>query len=345
MLSQYSNRGFVKKIAIYLRVSSKGQASDGQGLDGQYAACTRIIRQNNWKFYDVYYVKDGVSGDIKVKNRPEFKRMIEDGKQRKFNAVIVSTIDRLGRQLAVTEKAIKLIFEAGLELYVGNMQITDTLIGVLFYQIYSSFAQYDRSQLRQRMDDGYEHAKRELGITQGKLPYGYSKSGKGKNTVLKIKEEEAEVIRKIYRASKEGMSQRKIAAILNQDNIKPPGKNTKKNKDPEKKPEWSQKSVQQILLAGRKEIYQGGMRNGWNELGIRWPQILPDDSLSSESNEEETEKDNPFSDLPKLKVPLSIPKLPPPPNLSEKEEILVPDSPSRPIPDSLPSPSGIRNDK
>ena len=47
------------------------------------------------------YENDGVSGTIPLHERPEGKRLLEDAKQEKFGAVLVSKLDRLGRTLLV----------------------------------------------------------------------------------------------------------------------------------------------------------------------------------------------------------------------------------------------------
>ena len=173
-------------------------------------------------------------------------------------------MDRLGRKGRVMEKALDMMFDAGLKIYVNSMFVENTLMGRLVSGIQGQLAEYDKGQMLERMQAGMEKATLQRGEKQGLLPYAYKRVGKGKNIKIVIDEHEADVIKMIFENRKKGLSQQKIANLLNDAGIKP-----------SRAEKWCQKTISQILK--RKEIYRGCLRNGENELGIRWPKILEED--------------------------------------------------------------------
>lgn len=288
-------RSFSKNefVGIYIRVSSKKQAKAGKGEEVQRDICERIARSNGCQIYKTYYNPNGVSGDVKIKHRPEFMEMLQDGKNKKITTVIVAHMDRLGRKGQIMDKALDMLFDVGLKIFVNSMFIENTLMGRLVAGIQGQLAQYDKGQLLERMSAGMEKATIQRGEKQGLVPYGYKRVGSGEKLKILVVETEADVIRKIYEARENGMTQQKIADMLNEQAIKP-----------YKVQLWSQKTISQILSPGRREIYEGCMRNEYNTKHKRWPLILTCKKVLKE--------DNPFSHLPPIKLKIALPPVPNP---------------------------------
>jgi len=143
------------------------------------------------------------------------------------------------------------------------------------------------------MREGLDKATKQRGERQGKVPYGYKRIGKSKNTRIVINDVEAEVIRIIYKERDNGKTLQAIAEFLNENGIKA-----------SRSPKWDHKKVQRIVSEISKEIYCGGMRNRWNELGVCWPRILPDEYQidNFEEDIEEAESGEEYS--PKVKKSL-----------------------------------------
>jgi len=254
-----------KKVAVYIRVSSTKQAETGQGEKVQKDNCLDVIQRNGWELYKIYFDPKGISGDTKVKHRVEFMELMEDAKNKKFSIFLVNNLDRLGRKNKVMTKGLDMLFAAGISVFAGTTRIENTLYGRLISGITGEIAQYDKEQILTRMREGLEKATQQRGERQGKVPYGYKRIGKSKNTKIEINEPEAEVIRFIYEERNKGLTLQKIANILNENGIRASRSLT-----------WDHKKIQRILSEISRETYCGGMRNGWNELNVCWPQILPD---------------------------------------------------------------------
>lgn len=96
-----------KKIAIYVRVSSRENAMNGYGLDAQETKCRQYIDLYDLDADSIVLFKDkGISG--KSLNRPEMKKLLTEVKNDQIGMVIVYKLDRLTRSVMDTYK---LIFE------------------------------------------------------------------------------------------------------------------------------------------------------------------------------------------------------------------------------------------
>ena len=85
-----------KKVALYARVSKDEMSSDGrlQNPDNQLLPMRKFCEAMNWTISDEFI--DRCSGGNS--NRPEFQRMLARVRQRHFDIVLVSALDRLSRE-------------------------------------------------------------------------------------------------------------------------------------------------------------------------------------------------------------------------------------------------------
>ena len=81
--------------ALYCRLSKDDDLQgESNSITNQKEILKQYAKENNLNIYDVY-VDDGYSGTNF--ERPDFKRMIQDIKDKKVNMVIVKDSSRLGR--------------------------------------------------------------------------------------------------------------------------------------------------------------------------------------------------------------------------------------------------------
>ena len=83
----------MKRVAIYGRVSTVGQSTDVQIQE-----CQAYAQRCGYEVVATY--TDTISGITGKDDRPALTRLLEDAFVRKFDAVVVYSIDRLGRSLA-----------------------------------------------------------------------------------------------------------------------------------------------------------------------------------------------------------------------------------------------------
>lgn len=73
----------MKRVAIYRRVSTGTQASEGYSLDAQERNLKDYCDRAGWEVYSVY-TDAGISGKD-IDHRPAIKELIEDAKLKRFD--------------------------------------------------------------------------------------------------------------------------------------------------------------------------------------------------------------------------------------------------------------------
>jgi len=203
------------KCAIYVRVSTDEQAKAGYSLAAQVDRIKSFIRSQGWAATEIYS-DDGYSA--KNRKRPALRRLLDDASEKRFDVVLVYKIDRLSRRL----KDLIEIVEELAHHDVGFKSITElidttTPEGRLMFHQFGSFAQYERELIGQRTKMGMVKRLKAGKWNGGPAPYGYYLNSPN----LKVKENEAKVVRLIYNlADRENMGVINIARYLNEKKIK-----------------------------------------------------------------------------------------------------------------------------
>ena len=233
------------QTAIYCRVSTEEQATEGFSIHAQKDKLTKYANINDWDIVD-YYVDDGISGK-NLTERPEVSRLIEDVKKGKIKNVLIYKLDRLTRSVKDLIYLIELFDKNNCTFNSQTEKIdTSNAVGRMFVKIIGIFAEFERENLAERVTLGYEQKTREGNYTNCNGVFGYDYIvGKGK---LKINKNEAEYVRKIYNWYLEGESMLKIAKKLKNLNVP-----TKRGGH------WNQSTIYSILT---NPLYIGNVRYG-----------------------------------------------------------------------------------
>lgn len=161
------------KAAIYTRVSTFDQAN-GYSLEMQEKLAMSYCQQHDIEVYKHY--SDEITG-AKM-DRPSLRQLLEDAENRCFNFVIVHKLDRLSRSQKDTLHIIEDIFLKNEINFISLSENFDTRtpVGKALVGMLAVFAQFERDQIRERMQLG------KLGrASQGKpmtwsppfCPFGY----------------------------------------------------------------------------------------------------------------------------------------------------------------------------
>jgi DNA invertase Pin-like site-specific DNA recombinase len=127
----------------YARVSTKGQAKDGNSLDAQ----EKILRENGATV--IYH--DAFTG-TKV-DRPELNKLV--GLLREGDILIVSKLDRLGRSLSKTSELITELLERGVTINILNLGVlSNSSVNTLMRNVLLAFAQFERDMIVERTSEG-----------------------------------------------------------------------------------------------------------------------------------------------------------------------------------------------
>ena len=138
------------RVAIYCRVSTEDQSADKQE-EICYEACVR----HKYTVYRVY--KDVISG-VK-ESRPAFNELLEDLRKYRFDAIMVTKLDRLGRSLKHLLSLLDEFKRKGIHFIAVTQNIdTSSAAGRLQLQIMGAFAEYERNIISERTKEGMRKA-------------------------------------------------------------------------------------------------------------------------------------------------------------------------------------------
>ncbi|MGZ8250658.1 recombinase family protein [Methylomagnum sp.] len=135
----------------YGRVSTTTQATENQRLE---------LEQAGYKI-DYWFEDVGVSGKTHASQRPQFQKMLE--RVREGETLIVSKLDRLGRDAVDVLQTVRLLQELKVHVIVhqlGNTDLTSPA-GKLLLTMLSAVAEMERDLLIERTQAGLERAKSE----------------------------------------------------------------------------------------------------------------------------------------------------------------------------------------
>lgn len=138
------------KIAIYCRVSTEEQNADKQEW-----ICKDYCKSKGLEVYKVY--KDVISGT--KDQRPSFNKLLEDMRLRKFNCVMVTKLDRLGRSLQHLLSILDEFQNKNIQFIATTQNIdTTSATGRLQLQIMGAFAEFERNLISERTKEGMRRA-------------------------------------------------------------------------------------------------------------------------------------------------------------------------------------------
>ena len=139
------------KVAIYCRVSTSEQDADKQ----EYI-CREYCERNGYEISYIY--KDTISGT--TSSRPSFNQLLEDMRHYKFDTVMVTRLDRMGRSLQHLLSLFQEFNRKGVKFIAVTQNIdTSTAAGTMQMQIMGAFAEFERTLISERTKEGLRRAK------------------------------------------------------------------------------------------------------------------------------------------------------------------------------------------
>jgi len=142
-----------KRIAIYARVSTSNQ-----NTDAQVAECRAYAERCGFTVTEIY--TDTISGTTGKDVRPELSRLLQDAFLKKYEAVVVYSIDRVGRSLKNCLEILETLKTHKVHFISLQQQIdTSSATGQLIFNIFASLASYERTQILERTALGRARAK------------------------------------------------------------------------------------------------------------------------------------------------------------------------------------------
>src|SRR6476646_3844981 len=144
------------RAAIYLRVSRDDQTTENHRL-----VLARVAEHRGWQIIQTYE-DQGISGAKGRDQRPAFDAMLKDAVRRRYDILMVWSIDRLGRSVLHVANALAELDAAGIRLYCDREGIdSGTPMGRAMIQMASVFGEQERSMLRARVLAGLDRVRQQ----------------------------------------------------------------------------------------------------------------------------------------------------------------------------------------
>lgn len=179
------------RIAAYCRVSTD-RDEQLDSLYNQKLFFTEYAQKHGHSLVRLY-ADEGISG-VKIRDRAEFRLLLEDARLGLFDMVVVKDISRFARNTVDFLQSIRTLKELGVEttFLTANMTVLGSSEFVL--TIFGALAQEESANLSKRVKFG-----KKMNAQRGRVPpriFGYERID---NFTLEIQPQEAQVVREIFR--------------------------------------------------------------------------------------------------------------------------------------------------
>lgn len=149
----------------YARVSTNGQAKDGNGLEEQ----SMLILS---RYSDAQIISESYSG---VKERPIFLKLLN--KLQNGDTLVVTKLDRFCRATKEGLEYIDFLMNKGIRIHILNMGlIEDTPMGRLIVTNLLAFAEFERAMILERTSSGKDIARKKPDYKEGRPKLNISNS-------------------------------------------------------------------------------------------------------------------------------------------------------------------------
>jgi len=140
------------KVGIYVRVSTLQQTTENQLLE-LYEICER----NDWTVVEEY--NETVSGTKGVDSRSELNRLLKDASRKKFEKVVIWSVDRLGRSMKHLVSVLSQLKDMNVDIYSYKQGIdTSTTMGASFFHMVGIFSELEHNLRAERQKIGIKRA-------------------------------------------------------------------------------------------------------------------------------------------------------------------------------------------
>lgn len=226
-------------VFSYIRVSGLGQV-DKDGPKRQREAVEKFCQRHNLA-QTAEFFEEGVSGTIEGLDRPMFADMIEKIELFKqietlrIDAIVVECMDRLARDLMVSEVLLRECRTRGIKVYAADGELVDVASNEIeptrkmMRQIFAAIAECDKSLLVRKLHNARLRKRQNGQRCEGAKPYG-----------CKPFEENALNLMRDYQAKHYSYSQ--IAEEMNEGGVQPRFGQR-----------WTKSSVYSILNPGKRK--------------------------------------------------------------------------------------------
>ncbi|HAV8317585.1 MULTISPECIES: recombinase family protein [Enterobacteriaceae] len=143
----------MSRTFAYCRVSTSEQTTENQIM---------AIRHAGYDVIDSRVVSEVVSGGVQAMKRKAFADMVNH-KLESGDQLVVLKLDRLGRDNIDVQQTISMLVDKGIDVVSLDLPASNlaSAEGKLMLQMFSAFAEFEKSRITERTKEGLERAKKE----------------------------------------------------------------------------------------------------------------------------------------------------------------------------------------
>ena len=251
----------IKNVVIYARFSSSKQKETS--IEAQLKECHSFCKNNKYNVVGEY-IDRGISA--RTDNRPNFKKMISDSSEKRFDGIVVYQLDRFSRNKEDSVMYKALLKKNGVRVLSAKENITEEPSGILIETVLEGLAEYYSAELGQKVKRNLKLNAEQGYFNGGYPPLGYKvvevKVGVYTKKRLEINSQTAPIVREIYEMRANCTRIEDIVHYLNSKGYK-----TVQGK------QFHKTSLDRIL---RNKRYIGIEKSGEDEFPNAIPRIIDD---------------------------------------------------------------------
>ena len=140
----------MSRVFAYARVSTASQVTENQ---------QEQIAQAGYTIEPQRYIEETISGSVETSQRPGFQALL--GKLERGDTVVVTKLDRIGRDSINVQQTVEQFTKAGIRLVVlqlGNLDLTSSA-GALMVKMLAAVADFERELIIERTQAGQARAR------------------------------------------------------------------------------------------------------------------------------------------------------------------------------------------
>lgn len=215
----------MNKVAIYCRLSEEdrnkqSENDDSRSIQNQKSMLISFALEKGWEIYQIYSDDDYTGSDRK---RPEFRKLLADAENRKFDIILCKSQSRFTRELELVEKYIHTLFPLWGIRFIGYADNADTAVkgNKKARQINGLVNEWYLEDLSENIKTVLTDQRKKGKHIGAFALYGYLKDPEEKGHLI-VDPEAASIVREVFQLYAAGMGCTSISRLLNERGIPNP---------------------------------------------------------------------------------------------------------------------------
>lgn len=218
------------QAVTYARVSTAGQAEHGYSLAEQHARLLAHCETRGYRLVE-HVADEGISG--RLEERPGLRRLLDLAEAGAAQRVVAVNLTRVGREARVLQETLYQLRKRGVSVEFVEHGVEETDEGEMLLGMLGNISEYEWKQIRKRTMKGrYQKAEQKQVMPNGAAPYGFRAVTKAQAEVMPefegrsgeylIEEDEAQVVREMFRRCAHGSTLRSLESWAQEAGITAP---------------------------------------------------------------------------------------------------------------------------